>query len=247
MSRILENDRRLLVYLPPGYDKATGRYPVLYMHDGQNLFDAASSFVGEWKADETADALIKAGKIRPIIIVGIENRGAERMNEYTPTHDARHGAGGRAAMYAKFVLDEVKPFIDKTYRTLPDRANTAVGGSSLGGLVSLYMCAEHPDKIGLCAAVSPALQWDQLDLLTDLVMHPGAMKDVRLWLDMGTNEGPNPDIAVQNCASLAAALRKRGRVEGRDFIWRKVDGAAHNEAAWAERFGEILVFLFGAD
>jgi predicted alpha/beta superfamily hydrolase len=239
-SKLLSNDRKLLVYLPPGYDRATQRYPVLYMHDGQNLFDDATSFAGEWRADETADELIKAGKIKPVIIVGIENRGAERMDEYTPTRDARHGAGGKGALYAKFVLEEAKPFIDSTYRTLPDRANTGVGGSSLGGLISLYICQQYPQKIGSCAAVSPALGWDERRLLNELVEKPDALKDVQLWLDMGTEEGSDPALAIEPCEQLAAALQKQGG----SFMWHKVEGARHNERAWAQRFGDILQFLY---
>jgi predicted alpha/beta superfamily hydrolase len=244
-STVLSNDRKLLVYLPPGYDKAADRYPVLYMHDGQNLFDAATSFAGEWNADETADALIKTGTVKPVIIVGIENRGAERMDEYTPTRDADHG--GKAHLYARFVVEEVKPFIDSTYRTLRDRRNTAVGGSSLGGLVSLYLCQKYSDSIGACAAISPALGWDDGQFLRELIARPDMLKDVRLWLDMGTQEGSNPVLSVQRCEELAGALRREGWVDGKDLIWRKVVGAGHNEAAWSERFGEVLVFLFGSD
>src|ERR1043166_372084 len=145
-SKFLKDERPLIVYLPPGYkSNADLHYPVLYMHDGQNLFDAATSFIGvEWQADETAEKLIKAGKIPPIIIVGIYNT-LDRMNEYTPTRDAKRGTGGKGEAYTKFVLQEVKPFIDKTYRTKHGRDDTAIAGSSLGGLISLDMAYKHPE------------------------------------------------------------------------------------------------------
>jgi enterochelin esterase-like enzyme len=143
-SKNLGNERRLLVWLPPGYEKdADARYPVLYMHDGQNVFDTATSFAGEWQADETATRLIAEKKIRPLIIVAIENNGS-RMDEYTLTRDEGMKAGGNGAAYLKFVAEEVKPFIDKTYRTKPDRAETAVAGSSLGGTISLELCRAVP-------------------------------------------------------------------------------------------------------
>src|SRR5262249_44323272 len=150
-SKILNNDRRLIVWLPPGYNTRQQRYPVLYMHDGQNLFDDATSFLGEWHADETATMLIEQKRIEPIIIVGVENTGTSRLDEYTPTEgEDRTGAttrraGGRGELYAQFLIQEVKPFIDANYRTLPDREHTAVAGSSLGGLISLYLGYQHGD------------------------------------------------------------------------------------------------------
>ena len=137
-SQFLPTAHDVIVYLPPGYDsdKRT-RYPVLYMQDGQNLFDDATAFSQEWRLDETAQALITDGVIEPLIIVGIYNAGAHRMDEYTPTRDRRRRAGGKASHYGRMLVEELKPFIDREYRTLPGAASTGVGGSSLGGLVSL--------------------------------------------------------------------------------------------------------------
>ena len=167
-SRHLNNERTLIVYLPPDYKKdAERRFPVLYMHDGQNIFDAATSFIGiEWQADEIAERLIKAGRIEPIIIVGIYNN-ADRVDEYTPTRDQKRG-GGKGEQYARFLVEEVKPFIDKEYRTKPDRKHTAVAGSSLGGLISLYICRQYPDTFSMCGVISPALMWDDGRILKDL-------------------------------------------------------------------------------
>jgi predicted alpha/beta superfamily hydrolase len=178
-SKILGNKRNLIVYLPPAYEQnANRRYPVLYMHDGQNIFDDATSFAGEWRADETAKRLIDEGKIVPIIIVAIENAGAARINEYTNTTEPVYVAdkkaidegkkkkedveteGGKGEQYAQFLITEVKPFIDQTYRTKADRANTAVAGSSLGGLMSLYLAWKHKDVFSKFGVISPSLWWD---------------------------------------------------------------------------------------
>ena len=141
-SRFLAHDRDVIVYLPPGYRKTKmKRYPVLYLQDGQNLFDGATSFIPgrDWGVDETAERLIKAGEIEPLIIVGIYNTGMDRLDEYTPTADDRLKKGGSADLYGRMLVDELKPFIDSSYRTNSGHEHTGLGGSSLGGLVSLYL------------------------------------------------------------------------------------------------------------
>ncbi|MBZ5622069.1 MAG: hypothetical protein LAQ69_25575 [Acidobacteriia bacterium] len=149
-SKFLPTPRDLIVYLPPGYREGNRRYPVLYMHDGQNLFDPATAFAGnEWHVDEVAEQLIAAGKIEPLIIVGIYNTGKERIKEYTS------GMGGKPPLYARMVVEEVKPFIDSHYRTLQGPDQTGLGGSSLGGLVSLAMGLKYPQVFGKLAIVSP--------------------------------------------------------------------------------------------
>ena len=161
-SKILNNDRDVIVYLPPGYKaNKTKHYSVFYMHDGQNLFDGATSYIPgqEWRVDETAQTLILAGKIEPLIIVGIYNTGKDRVNEYTAAEDAKYKAGGKADLYGRFLIEELKPFIDTTYRTRPDAKHTGLGGSSLGGLVSLYLGLKYPNVFSRIAVVSPAVWW----------------------------------------------------------------------------------------
>jgi predicted alpha/beta superfamily hydrolase len=161
-SRFLRNQRDLIVYLPPGYDDQPGRrFPVLYLHDGQNLFDGATSFIPgmDWHVGQTADQSICSGAVEPLIIVGMYNTKA-RIREYTPTHVPKLG-GGRADRYAKFLIEEVKPFIEREYRTLAGPEKTGIGGSSLGGLVSLYLGLRIPEAFGKIAALSPSVWWNQ--------------------------------------------------------------------------------------
>jgi predicted alpha/beta superfamily hydrolase len=242
-SKILDNRRNVIVYLPPGYERdSAARYPVFYMHDGQNLFDEATGFSGEWHADESAQRLIAEKKIKPIIIVGIYNNFA-RIEEYTP-YKSKDGRGGKGADYARFLLEELKPFINKTYRTLPGRESTAVGGSSLGGVISLYLATHHPDTFSKAAVISPALYFDELRLVNDLKANPARLKNLKLWLDMGTAEGA---ANVQYTRNLAALFESSGMKRDVDFKYAEISGGTHSERAWAQRFDQVLEFLFGTD
>ena len=238
--------RALLVWLPPGYaDHPELRCPVLYMHDGQNLFDAATAFGGsEWRVDETCDRLVRAGAIPPLIVVGIENT-RDRVAEYTPTPDEKLPRGGRAAAHATMLLDEVKPFVDARYRTLPERDHTFVGGSSLGGLVSLWLVHEHADRFAGAAALSPALQWDHEWMRREWERAPLELPKlpIRLWLDMGTREG---EPWIESLRAFATTLDHTGLTRDRDFIAREYEDAGHHETAWAARFEEVVRFLIGS-
>jgi predicted alpha/beta superfamily hydrolase len=252
-SEILGNERTLIVYLPPGYDEEADRqYPVLYMHDGQNIFDAATSFGGvEWQVDEAAERLIEAGEIEPIIVVGMYNN-ADRMPEYSPGLGGEPGTdGNRGTAYARFVVEEVKPFIEKTYHADPAREKTGIAGSSLGGLISLFMARDHADVFDRCAVVSPALGWQDRGLLNELERRDtGWMHGTRFWLDMGTEEGlAVPDrpttLAVEHARSLAALFEQAELKRGVAYEYLEVQGGLHNEAAWADRIEQILLFLYG--
>lgn len=247
-SRHLNNTRTLIVYLPPGYaTNSAQRYPVLYMHDGQNIFDAATSFAGEWEADETAERLISADRIDPIIIAGVYNN-QDRMNEYTVYKDPRRDSNGKGKQYGAFIVEDVKPFIDRQYRTLPDRDHTAVAGSSLGGLISLYLCWQYPDVFSKGAVVSPALMWAGGQLVKEIEKKPEPLKRIKWWIDMGTEEnfdsggGKGP---IGHTRNLVQIFDRNRLLPGRDYYYFEDYGAKHNEAAWAGRFDRILLYLFG--
>ena len=248
-SKILNNDRDVIVYLPAGYNtRRKNHYPVFYMHDGQNLFDGATSFIPgqEWRVDETAQALIAAGKIEPLIIVGIYNTGKDRINEYTPAEDAKYKMGGKADLYGRMLIEELKSFIDKTYRTLRDAEHTGLGGSSLGGLVSLYIGLKYNKVFGRLAVVSPSVWFADKHIVRYVEALPKKPK-VRIWLDIGTKEGGNPDEAqktVDGTRLLKETLLKKGWKLGKDLRYFEAEGAAHNEQAWAARTDQILSFLF---
>lgn len=247
-SRILTNKRDVWVYLPPDYDKGTAkRYPVIYFHDGQNVFNAASSFQGiEWGADETAQRLIKAGKMQPLIIVAVANTPA-RMDEYTPVRSPSYPTSGQGKFYGRFLVEELKPFIDKTYRTLSDKKNTAIAGSSLGGLISLYFAAEFPKVFGRCAAISPSIWWENRWILTYLEKHSALLKNTFFWIDAGTREGSSTEGMLENLGNirdLRKLLIRCGLKPGVGLGYMEAESALHNESAWAARLKDVLPFLF---
>lgn len=242
-SRALGRARDVIVYLPPDYERDAGRrYPVLYFNDGQNLFDGATSYVPgqEWQLDETAERLIRAGEIPPLIIVGINHAGERRLDEFAPTRDPRRRAGGAADLYGRMLAEELKPFIDSTYRTRPGAVDTGIGGSSMGGLSALYLGLTHPGIFGRLAVMSPAVWWDHrvvLRIVKELRWRPR----LRIWLDIGTTEGRS---ALEDVRALRRTLQARGWQEGVDLAYREEEGAPHSEAAWAGRVDPMLKFLF---
>jgi predicted alpha/beta superfamily hydrolase len=165
-SRYLQTRHDLIVWLPPGYEASDSRYPVLYLQDGQNLFDPATAFGGShWRVGETLDECIAAGRVRPMIVVGITNAGSRRMGEYTPTRSKKLRKGGKAERYAQMMVREIKPFVDREYRTLKAAAHTGIGGSSLGALVSLTTALTYSRVFGKVAVVSPSVWWDERVIL----------------------------------------------------------------------------------
>ena len=237
--------RDVIVYLPPGYDKeANRRYPVLYMHDGQNIFDSSNMGM-EWQMDEIAERLIAAGSIEPVIIVGVGNTEA-RTDEYSPTAVKRWdgGAGligGKADLYGRLLIEELKPFIDKTYRTRPEPRSTGLGGASLGGLVSLYLGLKHPDVFdGGLLVVSSAASWDGQMIVKTVEALP-AKTPQRIWLDMGTREGEEALVAVRR---LHDALIAKGWKPGEDLHYLLVERGGHDETSWAARVEPMLRFLY---
>jgi predicted alpha/beta superfamily hydrolase len=247
-SRHLPDDRDIIVYLPPGYRIESGRrYPVLYLHDGQNVFDTETAFLGqEWQADETAEALIRAREIEPLIMVGIYNTGLNRIDEYTPTRGAHREmgeTGGKARQYAAMIIDDLKRFIDAEYRTLDGPENTGLGGSSLGGLVTLYIGLRHPEIFGKLAALSPSVWWRHGAILRMIRDNPAPDPHPKIWVDIGTAEG---NRHTRDARLLRDLLCRKGWRIGVDLAYVEDQGAWHTEAAWASRMPGVLRFLFGS-
>jgi predicted alpha/beta superfamily hydrolase len=247
-SRHLPRKRDIIVWLPPDYDtNPKRRYPVLYMHDGQNLMDAATSFSGEWHVDETAQQLVRAGEVEPLIIVGVYNT-EDRFYEYTQVRDTGEYAqlgGGNADAYGRFLVEELKPLIDKTFRTRPDPADTGLVGSSLGGLVTMYLGLTQSGTFRRLGVVSPSVFWGHRDILNrvkGLKKKPAS----RIWVDIGTEESKGSQETVEDARLLRDALVARGWVLGKDLQYLEVPGASHSEGAWADRFDDLLRFLYRA-
>lgn len=244
-SAHLHSPRSVLVYLPPGYNAgADRRYPVLYMHDGQNLMNPQDAFGGvAWEVDQTAQELILAGEIEPLIIVGIYNAGEHRIDEYTPIKSnvgRMKGKGGRADFYGRMIIEELKPFIDREYLTKPEREFTGLGGSSLGGLVSLYLGFKRPDVFSRLAVMSPSVWWANNQIIREIAAD-GERLPLRIWLDIGKKEGVRIKHQVH---ALREILLANGWTENADLAYFEFPEARHDESAWAARFGEVLKFLF---
>ena len=249
-SRIFRNTRYLRVWLPPGYDDAENserHYPVLYLNDGQNLFEASSSFGGvEWQVDETTDRLIREGAVPPMIIVGLDNTGKDRIREYMP-HRSMNPVMLRVQgkYYPDFLMKEVMPFVEQIYRVATSPENTGLGGSSLGALIALYTAMVRPGVFGRLLIESPSLWASNRQVIKD-------SRRVRVWperiyLGVGTAEAGSLErdrTVVDDVRELAAILRRAVLTEKRLRLVIK-DGAGHSESAWAERFPEALQFLFG--
>ncbi|MFN8588631.1 MAG: alpha/beta hydrolase-fold protein [Candidatus Eisenbacteria bacterium] len=238
--------RDIAVWLPPGYERQSlRRYGVVYFHDGQNVFDGATSFIPgqEWRADEAADGLIRAGRIPPVIMVAVPNTAA-RVDEYTFENGGPRG-GGKSDDYFRFLVEELMPFINANYRTLTDPAHTTVIGSSLGGLASLDLGFAHPERFGRIGCVSPAVWWADTAIVGRV--RTAGKQPLRIWLDIGTAESTSPNtgrkVWLDHARVLRDALVNAGWREGADLHYEEIEGAAHNEAAWAARISRILEYL----
>ena len=243
-SNHLPDDRDVIVYVPPGYEDEPERtYPVLYLHDGQNLFDGRTSFVKDrtWQVREHADAAIEAGEAEPLVVVGIYNTGERRLAEYTHEYNWQMG-GGQADAYGKLVTRELMPWIASQYRVRQHRENTGLGGSSLGGLVSLYLGLRYPTVFGKLAVMSPSVWWNHKSILGYLNEHaPQMWERPKMWLDVGDREGQK---AVRDAEHLARRLKANGWKPGESLHFEKVEGGTHDEASWAGRVRAMLKFLF---
>ncbi len=276
-SNALPTPRDLFVCLPEAYwTEPERRFPVLLLHDGQNLFDGDLSYVrgSTWRAGETADREAAAGTVEPLILVGIGNTGHERMAEYTPTPDTRLG-GGKGPLYARALVEELLPILGRDLRLAAGPANTGLAGSSLGGLISLAIALQYPQVFGKVGVLSPSLWWDTRAIL-DEVRALQSKLPLRIWLDMGTAEGA---VHLRDTDLLTHLLQGKGWVlDGTSTLprnaprpsgmrehaptpghprqpssagtallhYERVAHGLHNEGAWASRFGDVLRFLFPA-
>jgi predicted alpha/beta superfamily hydrolase len=246
-SKILANRRNVLVYLPRGYRRfSRRRYPVLYLQDGQNVFDAATSFAGvEWGVDETAQRLIRKNLIEPLIIVAIANTGDDRIHEYAPTRGVIDATAkrkkrslGLARQYGRFLIEELKPYIDKRYRTKGEAEFTGLGGSSLGGLLTLSLGLWFPNVFTKLIVMSPSVWWDY-QAVVKMVEKLDEKPPLQIWLDTGTREP-----GWERARTLRDALVEKGWRLYNDLQYMEVEGADHSEGAWAARVDPALRFLF---
>ena len=245
----LHNKRDITVYLPPSYTQGQNQYPVLYMHDGQNLFDPAASFAGVWRVDETLDYLAKKEGLEAIA-VGIANMGPKRLDEYSPFVDRSHG-GGEGNHYVAFIANTLKPLIDHHFRTLPQRRQTGIMGSSMGGLISLYAFFRREDVFGFAGVMSPSL-WFAKGSIYSYVENASYLPG-RIYLDAGTREMGGSRINLRKrlqsrhyyagVRRMKRVLVEKGYRPVRDIMHVEEKWANHNEAAWARRLPDALRFF----
>ena len=227
---------KVWIYLPPNYDKNSKNYPVIYMHDAQNLFDKATSFIGEWEVDETLNELFnKNGK--GFIVVGIENAGEERINEYTPWKNEKYG-GGKGEIYMDFIVNTLKPYIDENYKTKKEPKYTGLIGSSLGGLISYYGGLEYPKTFGKIGALSTSFWFSEK--VVDFTKENGNLKNVKLFLLVGGKEGDDMDKDTQKMEKL---LLKTG-FKSKNLKTKINPEGEHNEAFWKSEFLEVVSWLY---
>jgi predicted alpha/beta superfamily hydrolase len=239
-SAWLGNVRDVFVLLPPSYDadEAPRRYPVVYMHDGQNLFLDDLSYAGAWHVERAVD--IAAGRGGEAIVVGIPNAGESRLDEYGPFREPTVRMGGHANAYLAFMLEQVKPLVDRRFRTRPEPEHTHVAGSSMGGLVSLYAFFSAPHRFGGCGALSPALWFGERAIFPWVERAPRVHG--RVYLDVGTAEGRS---TLTDARRLRDLLLAKGYVLGHDLKYVEENDALHEERAWGRRVHDALPFLLG--
>jgi len=233
----LNRTRRIWIALPDGYDSSLESYPVFYMHDGQNLFNNATSFSGEWQIDETLEDDFTSC-VDPIIVVGIDNGGAARIDELSPWINSEYNEGGEGSLYANFIVETLKPFIDQTFRTKPEREFTGTGGSSLGALISMYMISKHNDVFSKAAIISPAF-WFNDEINNYVEIHP-LSGDSRLYFICGSAESASMVGDMQQMYNIVS----EDQVPVSNLTYQVVSAGQHNEYYWSQQFPAIYSTLF---
>jgi predicted alpha/beta superfamily hydrolase len=232
----LDRQRTIRVYLPPNYDRSSDSYSVVYMQDGQNLFDDSTAYAGEWGVDETLNELSQQQGLN-IIVVGIDNGGEKRMNEYSPWENKRFGAA-EGEQYMDFVVEVVKPYIDTNYRTLSDVQHTAIIGSSMGGLIAHYALHAYPNVFGKAAIFSPSY-WYSPEVFVYTNTHKAAL-DAKIYVMFGDKEG---DGMIVDTGRMEHQLREQGHPR-QNMLFKRVVGGEHNESLWRSEFSAAIRWLF---
>ena len=232
----LSRERRIWIYLPPNYKKSTKLYPVIYMHDGQNLFDDKTSYAGEWEVDEILNDLFKEKGLE-IIVVGIDNGGEKRMSEYSPWENSRYGkADGEA--YVEFIVNTLKPLIDKTFRAKSDRKNTAIMGSSMGGLISHYAGLKYPSVFGKVGVFSPSFWYAKPSF--QFTAKNSNLEDTKMYYLVGGKEG---DTMVPDMKKMIALMKTKG-FKATNIFEKVVSDGKHTEAFWRKEFKQAILWMF---
>lgn len=255
-SKYLNNTRELFILIPPGYKKEEDKtYPVFYMNDGQNLFSTHGNWFKKWDLDIVVKNMLEKGHMEEIFIVGVANTN-KRGYEYTPTYDMLEGNGGGANLYMKFLLEEVKPLIESSYRVKKERDFLAFGGSSLGGILTLYGAIKYSHVFSKFAVISPSLWWDfgvMFDFTRNWEVEPS---NIKIWLDIGRKEG-----TVTRKESLNKILKeiyrpvhfnrvlkdiliKKGFVEGKNLKALEDVKGVHDEICWGRRMYMVFRYFF---
>ncbi len=234
----LDRYRRIWLYLPPDYETSTKDYPVLYMQDGQNLFDSTTSFAGEWEVDETLNNLFEDGDFGAIV-VGIDNGGGERLNEYSPWVNPNYG-GGDGDDYMAFLAETLKPYIDANYRTRPEPAMNALIGSSMGALIATYGAVEYPESFHKIGSLSPAYWFASVDLNNYIIANTASLANHRVYFVAGMNESPT---MVTDMDEVRNNLYLEGILPINLMSHFDSDGT-HTESYWRSQFGALYQWLF---
>ena len=230
----LKTSKKIWVYFPKNYTTSTKKYPVIYMHDAQNLFDATTSYVGEWNVDETLDSINAQ-----VIVIGIEHGGDKRINELTPFKNEKYG-GGNADNYLDFIVKTLKPKIDSTYRTKTNKKNTAIFGSSLGGLVSFYAAIQYPEVFGKVGCFSPSFWFGRKEM--NVLLAKTKDFNAKIYFLCGDNEGDADVIPdMKNVEHWVNTKRCECKKLNKEVI---VKGGQHNEKMWRENFKKAYLWLF---
>ncbi len=232
----LERERKIRVYLPSSYTHGNASYPVLYMHDGQNLFDSRTSYSGEWNVDETLNQLSDSLKLQ-LIVVGIDNGEEKRMNEMAPWDHEEFGKG-EGKEYVDFIVKQVKPHIDSTYRTLPDRSNTGLMGSSMGGLISHYGVYLYPEVFGKVGIFSPSFWFsEEAFALAESKKLPS---NTKVYMNVGEQEGR---MMVPQAERMFKIMKESGH-QGEDLFFEIVKKGDHSEWSWGREFEKAVKWMY---